>query len=60
MKKFPCIQVANEVPLEFTNSMSPMQWIAALTKAYNEIAPMIYDFSYDSTTSNLTIKEREG
>ena len=45
MKKFPCIQVANEVPLEFTNSMSPMQWIAALTKAYNEIAPMIYDFS---------------
>ena len=60
MKKSPCIQVANEVPVEFTNSMSPMQWIAALTKAYNEIAPMSYDFSYDCTTSSLTIREREG
>lgn len=59
MKKLPPIIPVCEIPGTFTNDMSPIEWLAKLTRAYNEIANNIYDISYNENTSTLTIKEKE-
>lgn len=58
MKKLPPIIPVTEIPETFDNSMSPITWLAKLTRAFNEIANNVYDISYDEDTSTLIIKER--
>jgi len=60
MKKLPPIIPVKEIPETFENYMSPIEWLAKLTRAYNEIANDIYEVSYDETTMTLTVKEKEG
>lgn len=59
MKKLPPIIPVHEIPETFENDMSPIEWLAKLTRAYNEIAPNIWEISYDPLTSTLTIKEKK-
>ena len=59
MKKLPPIVPVREIPETFENYMSPIEWLAKLTKAYNDIADKVWDISYDEATCTLTIKERE-
>lgn len=60
MKKLPPIIPVKEIPETFENYMSPIEWLAKLTRAYNEIANDVYEVSYDETTMTLTVKEKEG
>lgn len=60
MKQFPPIIPVTEIPETFENYMSPISWLAKLTKAYNEIAKNIYSITYDEYTNSLIIKEKEG
>ena len=60
MKKLPPIIPGKEIPETFENYMSPIEWLAKLTRAYNEIANDVYEVSYDETTMTLTVKEKEG
>lgn len=59
MKKLPPIIPVKEIPETFENYMSPIEWLAKLTRAYNEIANDVYEVSYDETTMTLTVKEKE-
>ena len=59
MKHLPPIIPVREIPETFTNDMSPIEWLAKLTRAYNEIAGSVWNISYDANTSTLTIKEKE-
>lgn len=59
MKKLPPIIPVREIPETFENYMSPIEWLAKLTRAYNDIAHSVWDMSYDDQTSTLSIKERE-
>lgn len=58
MKKLPPIIPVREIPETFSNEMSPIEWLAKLTKAYNDIAATVYDVSVDKDYHILTIKER--
>lgn len=59
MQKLPPIIPVTSIPQTFENCMSPIEWLAKLTHAYNEIAGNVWAISYDSTTSTLTIKEKK-
>ena len=59
MKKLPPIIPVREIPATFENYLSPIEWLAKLTKAYNEIANDIWEISYDEASATLTIKEKE-
>lgn len=59
MRKLPPVIPVREIPETFTNDMSPIEWLAKLTYAYNEIAKDVFIISYDDSTSTLTIKEKE-
>lgn len=59
MKKLPPIIPVRQIPETFMNDMSPIEWLAKLTYAYNHIAESVWDMSYDDQTSTLSIKERE-
>lgn len=60
MKKLPPIVPVREIPETFENNMSPIEWLAKLTRAYNEMAGNVWEISYDEQTSTLTINEKEG
>lgn len=59
MTQLPPIVPVREIPETFENYMSPIEWLAKLTKAYNDIAASVWDMSYDETSRTLTIRERE-
>lgn len=59
MKKLPPIIPVKEIPETFENYMSPIEWLAKLTHAYNEIAKDVWEMSYDEVTMTLKIKEKE-
>lgn len=59
MKKLPPIIPVKEIPETFENYMSPIEWLAKLTRAYNEIAKDVWEMSYDEVTMTLKIKEKE-
>ena len=58
MKKLPPIIPVREIPETFSNEMSPIEWLAKLTKAYNDIAASVLDITVDKDHHNITIKER--
>ena len=45
MKKLPPIIPVREIPETFSNEMSPIEWLAKLTKAYNDIAASVWDIT---------------
>lgn len=59
MKKLPPIIPVKEIPETFENYMSPIEWLAKLTHAYNEIAKDVWEMSYDAVTMTLKINEKE-
>ena len=59
MKKLPPIVPVKEIPETFENYMSPIEWLAKLTKAYNDMANQVWEISYSDETRTLTIKEKE-
>ena len=59
MKRLPPIVPVKEIPETFENYMSPIEWLAKLTHAYNEIAGMVWEMSYDEQSRTLVIKEKE-
>lgn len=59
MKPLPPIIPVRQIPDTFTNDMSPIEWLAKLTRAYNDIAGDIYDISVDEDQNMLVIKEKE-
>lgn len=59
MKRLPPIIPVKEIPETFENYMSPIEWLAKLTAAYNEIASDVWEMSYDEQSRTLTIKEKE-
>lgn len=59
MKKLPPIIPVREIPETFSNDMSPIEWLAKLTRAYNELAGNVWVITYDADTSTLNIKEKE-
>lgn len=59
MKKLPPIIPVKEIPETFENYMSPIEWLAKLTKAYNDMANQVWEISYNDETRTLTIKEKE-
>lgn len=59
MRKLPCIIPVREIPQTFENDMSPIEWLAKLTYAYNQIADKVWDITYDATSSTLNITEKE-
>lgn len=58
MKKIPPIIPVREIPETFENYMSPIEWLAKLTKAYNDMAPNVWEMHYDEASCTLTIKEK--
>ena len=58
MKKLPPIIPVREIPETWGNDMSPIEWLAKLTRAYNEIANQVWDIKYDDKASTLIIRER--
>lgn len=59
MKPLPPIIPVRQIPDTFTNDMSPIEWLAKLTRAYNDIAGDIYDISVNEDQNMLVIKEKE-
>lgn len=59
MNKLPIITPVPEIPETFENLMSPISWLAKLTRAYNEIAKSVFDIHVDEFTNCLVIKEKE-
>lgn len=59
MKKLPPIIPVKEIPETFENYMSPIEWLAKLTKAYNDMANQVWEISYNDETRTLKIKEKE-
>lgn len=59
MKKLPIITPVPEIPETFENFMSPISWLAKLTRAYNEMANNIFEIRVDEDTNCLIIKEKE-
>ena len=59
MKKLPPIIPVKEIPETFENYMSPIEWLAKLTHAYNEMAKDVWEMSYDEVTMTLKINEKE-
>lgn len=59
MKKLPIIAPVPEIPETFENFMSPISWLAKLTRAYNEMANNIFEIRVDEDTNCLIIKEKE-
>lgn len=59
MNPLPPIIPVRQIPDTFTNDMSPIEWLAKLTRAYNDIAGDIYDISVDEDQNMLVIKEKE-
>ena len=59
MKKLPPIIPVKEIPETFENYMSPIEWLAKLTKAYNDMANQVWEISYNDETRTLTNKEKE-
>ena len=59
MKKLPPIIPVKEIPETFENYLSPIEWLAKLTYAYNEMAKDVWEMSYDEVTMTLKIKEKE-
>ncbi len=67
MRKVPPIIPVRQIPETFSNTMSPISWLAKLTAKVNEIIDVIsgsgaltatWRFSYDAETRTLTL-ERE-
>lgn len=59
MNKLPIITPVPEIPETFENLMSPISWLAKLTRAYNEMANNIFEIRVDEDTNCLIIKEKE-
>lgn len=59
MRKLPPIVPVRSIPEQFENYLSPIEWLAKLTKAYNEISGDVWEIDYDEDTCILTIKEKE-
>lgn len=59
MKKLPPIIPVKEIPETFENYLSPIEWLAKLTYAYNQIAKDVWEMSYDEVNMTLKIKEKE-
>lgn len=59
MKKLPPIIPVREIPETFENYMSPIEWLAKLTKSYNEIAGNVWEIKYEEESNTLTITEKE-
>ena len=56
MRKLPPIIPVRSIPEQFENHMSPIEWLAKLTKAFNGD---VWEIDYDEDTCILTIKEKE-
>ena len=59
MRKLPPIIPVRSIPEQFENHLSPIEWLAKLTKDYNEISGDVWEIDYDEDTCILTIKEKE-
>ena len=59
MKKLPPIIPVKEIPETFENYLSPIEWLAKLTHAYNERGKDVWEMSYDEVTMTLKINEKE-
>ena len=59
MNKLPIITPVPEIPETFENYMSPISWLAKLTRAYNEMANNIFEIRVDEDTNCRIIKEKE-
>ena len=59
MKKLPPIVPVREIPETFENYMSPIEWLAKLTRAYNEMSGNIWEITYNADTSTLSVVEKE-
>lgn len=59
MKKLPPIIPVRQIPETFSNDMSPIEWLAKLTWAYNHIADSVWEMKYDESINTLIIKEKE-
>ena len=68
MKPLPPIIPVREIPETFSNDMSPIEWLAKLTKAYNDLISSGgsggsggsgWDITYDVTTSTLTMTKTD-
>lgn len=59
MKKLPPIIPVREIPETFENYLSPIEWLAKLTRAYNDIAGNVYEIKYEEDSNTLVISEKE-